>query len=246
MILNPPSENFKVIKVAGNIQVKTSGNMLSQGDVIASTETIIFKTEDARASVISKKSGRFLLSAQGKIESPLKNNLIPAMNNISSRSGSILNLIDFQTYCKGKHVILDNVSIYISPQAFLMSDTSFFYTEYTYKGESINKKLLFHKDTLIINRDQLFTIDNVAVENPESAVVKIFYFAKGSAKMISDMHLVFPEKNLIKKEVQTILGEIPTKSAADKSNEIISYLNEFYGKPDKENVIRWLKTNFGI
>lgn len=244
--LNLLVDNFKVVKVAGSIQIKKSGNLLSQGDIISSTETIIFKTEDARASVISKKNGRFVLSSQGKIEAPLKNNLIPAMNNISSRSGSILNLIDLQAYCKGKHVILDNVSMYISPKAFLLSDTSFFFAQYEYMGEKIDKKLLYKKDTLLINRDHLFTIDNVAVEIPQSAEVKIFYFSKGNAKWISDMYLVFPEKKQIKREVQTILEEMPSKSALEKSNEVISYLNEFYGKPDKENVMRWLKDNFAF
>ena len=31
-----------------------------------------------------------------------------------------------------------------------------------------------------------------------------------------------------------------------KNKEVLAYLTEFYGKPNKENVAEWLKAEFGI
>jgi len=37
-----------------------------------------------------------------------------------------------------------------------------------------------------------------------------------------------------------------SKDNAAKINEITSYVNEFYGKPNKDNFLPWLKQEFGI
>lgn len=240
------ADNYKVIKVFGTIVVKKTGSALAQGDVISASETIIFKTTDAKASVISEKTGRFVLSPGGKQEASLKSNLLPAMSNMSSRNGSLLNLVDLQAYFNGNNVILDEVRMYISPQSFPMNDNSFFYVQYEYKNEKINKKLPFKGDSLTINRDQLFTIDGAAVQHPEHIGASLYYFSNNISSLITQVNLVFPAHSQLKNEVQIILGETKQKTYKEKTNEVISYLNEFYGKPDAQNVKEWLARNTGL
>jgi hypothetical protein len=248
--ISPDSaDDYKVIKVIGSIIVKNTGNPLSQGDVIGSSEAIIFKSAGAKASVISKADGRLILAANGQSKSEgssLKNNLLPAMSNISSRSGSILNVLDLHNYCQGNHLILDEEKIFVSPKAFPMNDTGFFFARYTYKGEVIDKKLSHKKDTLVINRKQLFTIDDIAVENPEAVDISLFYYSRKVPRMISKIQLVFADKIQLKKELKTLLDEMTLKSYQQKLDEITSYLNEFYGKPDEENLKLWLRLNMAF
>ena len=40
--------------------------------------------------------------------------------------------------------------------------------------------------------------------------------------------------------------DYPDADAETKNKEVLAYLTEFYGKPNKENVAEWLKAEFGI
>ncbi len=242
-------EQYHVIKVVGKIIIKKSGSLLEQGNIITASESIIFTSPEAKASVISEKSGRLVLSSNGKKKEEavsIRANLIPAMNNISSRSGSILNSLDLQNYFQDSNVILDETRIFINPSSFVMNDTSFFFARYEYKGEMIDKKILFRQDTILLNRKQLFTIDGVAVTNPEYLNAELFYYTHKHGQKMSDLHLVFPADEQMKKEVQVILLEIKNKTYQEKVSEVVSFINEFYGKPDTENVKQWLRKQEGL
>jgi hypothetical protein len=247
--LFPAEENYKVIKVVGSIVLKKTGTQLAQGDVIAPTETIIFKSTDAKASVISPSNGRFILSSNGQIKqegSSLKSNLLPAMNNISSRSGSILNLLDLQNYCKGSHVILEELPVFIDSRAFPMNDTCFFFIRYEYKGEQIDKKVGYKGDTLLINAVNLFTIDHVPVEIPATADASLYYYAGKTARLLAPFQLVFPEEKQLVNELGILLEGSKVKTYKEKISEVISYLNEFYGNPDRENVQHWIRVKMNV
>jgi hypothetical protein len=48
----------------------------------------------------------------------------------------------------------------------------------------------------------------------------------------------------LKKEIDVFWNELNDKTFDEKANEVISYIDEFYGRPDKDNVTGWLKENF--
>ena len=85
-------DSYKVIKVDGRIIFQTSGKDMHTGDQFASNEKLNFKSQDSRAAVISKQKGRFVLTPSTKSSSASK--LLPAMNNVSSRAGALINAID--------------------------------------------------------------------------------------------------------------------------------------------------------
>jgi len=81
---------------------------------------------------------------------------------------------------------------------------------------------------------------------PLKTKVSIYYrdnAAKKSVK-VSEFVLVVPKDENLKEELNVITSEL---DGSDKiKDEITAYLNEFYGKPQKENLKDWLKKNMSL
>lgn len=244
----PDDEKYKVIKVNGQIQVKKTGKNLSQGDEFAPNTPLDFKTTDSRAAVISATKGRFVLTADNNSKG---SNMVPAMNSIATRSGAIINKIDLQNAFSNNYVIIDEVRMKIGKDAFPMNAEKFFYVEYEYNGEVIPKMLKFSNDTLIISKSDIFVIDGKPVESPYSTEIKLYYRDEtkgdlGESALISTFQAIFPDTKALKDELKIILEAVIKKTEKEKLNDVLAYMNEFYGKPDKENVKSFLLTEFNL
>lgn len=238
-------DSYKVIKVNGNITVKKTGKPLSQGDVFQESTMLDFQSTDAKATVINAEKGRFILTPKA---SGSRSNLIPAINNISSRSGAIINIIDLQNHFKGDVCVLERSAVKIASKEYNMNADNFFYLEYVYKGEKINKKMSYAGDSLVIDKAELYKVDGNAITAPDTKEVTLYYRSSKENKSynISTFNLIFPNGDDLKKEVGIILDEIKAKPNANKVDEVMSYLTEFYGKPSKDNVRDWMKKNYKI
>ena len=126
------SEKYTVIKVVGVILMKNTSNPLMAGNQILSSDPIVFKTPDAKASVISSEKGRMVLTAEGVVDKQglVKSSLIPPMSNIASRNGPILSISDVQSYFSGEYLLLSQAKGMISKSIFPMNDSSFFFIRY--------------------------------------------------------------------------------------------------------------------
>jgi len=237
---------YTVIKVFGGIQYKTTKKAMTQGDKYSSGDALIFDNSDAKAAVVNKEKGRFMITppASGKLDAPP--NFVPAMGNVSMRAGLLNNSLEVKNHFSGNYLILNKVFIKISSQTYPMSDTTFFYMTYTYKGEQINKKLAFTSDSLIIERSTLFTVDGSPIPNPDLSVMRLYYLSNNKASFISEFNPVFPDLNALKAEISVLLHEISDKNYQEKLDEVLAYLNEFYGKPNIENVKEWLHNEFKL
>jgi hypothetical protein len=239
-------QDFKVIRVNGSILLKTKGVSLETGTVFSDKEDLIFRSEDATAAVINSQKGRLILTSKNHDLSTASSNNMPSMYNISSRGGPLLNNSDLRNHFSGKYVVLDRQVIKIDNKSFPMDNNNFFFLRYIYKGEEINKKLGFRADTLIIDKNSLFTVDGKPIPNADNTAIKLYYRKGEESLLINDFDLIFPDMIQLKKEAEIILSEIKSKPAKEKIGEINSYLNEFYGKAYEENLISWLKSNFGL
>lgn len=240
------ADNYKVIKVNGKIIYQKSGNDLKQGDVFAANTKLDFKSPQSRAAVISSLKGRFVLTSSSNSNKP---NLLPAMNNMSSRAGALLNMIDLKNHFSGNYLAIGKMELSIGEEAFPLDNENFFYVQYEYNGETIPKKLPKNADEnkVIFDAEEIFKIDGKPVDvDPTSMTL---YYRKVEEKKsikINDFKPVFPNQEALKTEVQIIIDEFEQKSDTEKIDEITAYLNEFYGKPDKENLAEWLAENFDL
>ena len=241
----PVKDEYKVIKVNGKIVMSKSGKNLSTGDIFEPETKLKFVTPQSRAAVISKVKGRFVLKPDNNKSGT---NLLPAMNNIASRSGAILNLIDLKNHFKDNYLIIDQVKVSVGQDAFPMDDNNFFYLQYQHDGETIRKKLDAEDNHLIIDKSELFKIDGNPIE-PKNEETMALYYRKSAEKTSTKINTftpVFPNLDELKVEVQVIIDEYSGKDNDKIKDEVTAYLNEFYGKPNKENLESWLKKEFDI
>lgn len=240
-------DNYKVIKVSGSIQVKKTGKPLVQGDVFKENTSLQFNSPESKATVINSEKGRFVITNQSSTAKG--NNLIPAINNIASRGGAILTIIDLQNFFHDNVCVINNMKVKIVCSDYKMNKDNFFFIRYIYKGEKIDKQMSYSGDSLVLDKNELYKVDGKAITAPDGPEVNLFYMvdkSKNSVQNISTFNLVFPNETELKQEIEIMMGELKTKTTSQKIDEVMSYINEFYGKPDKDNVQPWLKFNFGL
>ncbi|HZH86635.1 MAG TPA: hypothetical protein VFD77_04910 [Brumimicrobium sp.] len=235
---NSAKDEYKVIKVIGEILYKSSGNQMGTGDVFSTETQIKFVTENARAAVISNLKGRFVLAPPSATK---KTNLVPAVNSISSRSGAIVNALDFNRHFEGDYLILNKIEVPVSPQNFPQNDKNFFFVSYSYKGEKIMKRLVAGEGNLILDQKEIFVIDGEAIPafNTE---MHLYYRDAGQKenKALSSFHAVFPNQEALRKEVAVILDEYKDATPEIQYEQVKGYINEFYGKPFDPNLKEWM------
>lgn len=231
-------DEYKVIKVNGKILYKNSGKEMSTGDIFKANVPLKFSTDNSRAAVISRLKGRFVLAPPSKSQ---KTNLVPAVNNISSRSGAIVNELDLKNHFSGNYLILDRLELPISESTFPQDKTHFFFLSYQYKDEKIAKKIPSEGSKLILDKTEIFSIDGNPID-PFNTEMVLYYRNSSSKenKMISKFNPIFPDNESLKNEVEVILNEYSEKTDEKKFNEVKGYLTEFYGKPYDDNLHEWL------
>lgn len=236
------TDKYKVIRVDGRIVFQRTKADMKKGDIFLSGTQLMFKTPASRAAVISSIKGRFVLSGSEKGQTKM----LPAANNISSRSGALINQLDLQKHFDGDYLVLNKMELEIGKQNYTMDAAHFFYLSYQHEGEKIRKKLDFTEDNkLILDKSEIFKIDGEAI-SVDKKEMTLYYRAGEASTKISVFTPVFPNLTELKDEVQIIMEEFSDKTNEVKIQEITAYLGEFYGKPQKENLGLWLKQEFGL
>lgn len=231
-------DEYKVIKVIGKIMYKQSGKAMSTGDVFRSSASLVFKSDNSRAAVISRVKGRFVLAPPSKAQTT---NLVPAVNTISSRSGAIVNDLDVKRHFEGDYLIINEVAVPVSPQTFPQDEQHFFFLSYMYEGEKIMKKLGNRGEKLIINKSDVFSIDGEPIEPYDTEMTLYYRDAKSKENTkLSTFTMVVPDEELLEKEVSVILKEYEDKPSDEQFKQVKGYLTEFYGKPFDQSLKSWL------
>ncbi len=236
------SDKYKVIKVDGRIIFQRTKADMKIGDIFVSGTELSFTSPQSRAAVISSLKGRFVLSASEKGQTKI----LPAANNISSRSGALINLVDLQNHFSGDYLVLDQAKLEIGQENFPMNETNFFYLSYEYNGEKIRKKLNYEEgNLLVLSKDEIYKIDGEPI-SVQVMGMALYYRSGETSTKISEFKPVFPNLDELKDEVRIILDEFSDKSTDVQIQEVTAYLAEFYGKPQRENLGAWLEINFGL
>ena len=234
--------SYKVIKINGQILFVKTGNNMKRGDVFSSGIPLKFITYNSRAAVMSQ-STRFILqaNAKGKVK------ILPATSNVTSRAGALINLVDLQNHFSGKYLIFDNEKLQIGKEAFPMNEKHFFYVKYDYKGETIAKQLSFEDNYLLIKKEELFKVDGKSIPVDEKEMT-LFYRDNETKKSykINTFTPVFPDLDELKNEVKILVDELGECTSETKISQITAYVNDFYGKPQKDNLMNWLEQEFNL
>ena len=235
------ADKFNVINVQGKIVFANSGVEMKRGDVYISGMNLNFVNSKSRAAIVNKTQGRYVLtgSSKGKVK------VLPAANNISSRAGAILNIVDLKKHFSDRYLILKRSEVQIGKDAFPMGNKDFFYLTYEYQGEEIAKKLRNEDDMLILDRDEIFKIDGKAIPYEEKEMT-LYYRKEGKGMKINTFVPVFADNDKLVAEVKILIESYQDVSDEEKVQEITAYLNEFYGNAHRANLNSWLKAEFNL
>jgi len=244
-------DNFTVIKVSGNIVIERTGSSLSTGTAFAQNENLLFKIPESRAAVINPRRGRFLLTYENLAEfRNSKSNFLPSAGKISTRNiGTSPKVNDLKDQFEGNYVIFNEIKIKIDTAVYPLSGKKFFYITYDYKNKTINKKLAFNIDTLLIKKNELLTVDGKEIPDPQINQMKLVYLEEGAANVSTPVCFftpVFPDFKILTQEIKIIIDQMDMKTYNEKINEISAFIREFYGKVDENNLKKWLNENFGL
>lgn len=242
------TSSYKVIRVNGKIVFVQTRSSMKQGDMYVAGTAIDFDTDQSRAAIINKLKGRCVLKPAKKGKAIV----LPAANNINSRSGAIINKIDINNHFNDNYLVIGKMKIEISERSFPQNEKNFFYLAYEYKknatdkaGELIRKKLPYDGNKLILDRDEIFSVDNqpIPVQKTEMA---LYYMSGDSGERLAEFNPIFPDLDNLKAEVLILLSESDKVEKSAQIKEVTAYLNEFYGKPQKDNLTKWLESEFEL
>jgi len=235
------ADQYKVIKVDGQIIFRKTKIPMKQGDVFISGTPIEFSTPQSRAAVISSAKGRFVISASDNGEAKV----LPATNNVSSRAGSITNWVGLQMQFSGRVLILGEMRLKLFGESLQMTDSTFFFLTYVHNDENIIKKIPYDNQFLILNKEEIFKIDGQPIEVSEKQMT-LYRSESGKAFRMGEFTPVFPDLEILKTEITILLLECAEMSDGTKRNEVKGYLNDFYAKPETDNVNNWLTSEFNL
>jgi hypothetical protein len=242
---------FTVIKVSGKIVIERTGSPLGIGTSFAQNENLLFKIPESRAAVINPRMGRFLITANNVNEfRNAKSNYLPAPGRMSTRAiEQIYDPGDLARNIKDDYIILNRNKVLVDTSIYPMSAEKYFYISYDLNEKTINKKLSFNADTLIILKKELLTVDGKELSSPEITYMKLIYYLENgnfTNKNVSVFAPVFPDINTLKQELKIITDQMELKPYEEVFKEIKTFLSEFYGNIDETDLKIWLKENFGL
>ena len=253
------SQPLYVIHTNGIIQNLTAGDTLKVGSKINLEDKLLFKAPNAVAAVIDPQKGRFTICADSlknennEIEfvSFVKDCFFLSQKRVSTRGGVINNFVDLQNhFSKRRYLILDTLKISINPETFPMSKNTFFYVRYLYENEIVNKRLESVENTLLISKETLFTIDGKEVPSQQVSDIKLYYyFTRGKdgdikSLKICDFDPIFVDTAYLETQIELLISSLKPETEDEIENEVLCFLNEFYGVPNINNLRNWLRNNF--
>lgn len=120
-------------------------------------------------------------------------------------------------------ILGDSFSVKVSSTSYPMDDNKFFYVQYQYQGEAINKKLANKEDNLIISVDEFFAIDGKAIPSEEVSDIKLFYYNAESQESMMMTSVIF---SVVSNED---LKSISEQMEGDMDG-MLEVINSLYGK----------------
>lgn len=249
-------DSYHVLQIKGTVK-KSGGLLVKRGDKLTSNISLRFMNKASMLLVNSQKYGRMVLHPNPKGKeisetSYLLSNLI-SRKKASTRSGALNNSIDLKKYLETEAYLIlgKEASLKINPKAFPMSENAFFYLNYQYEGESINKILFYEGNQLFFSQKEIFKIDDTPIVPEKVTDLKVFYYEKDGQKstFISDFNPVFIPEEEVKTPFDSMIAL--SQESEISSVEILemteNYLVRYYGgKIDKAHLRNWLIQQYQI
>jgi hypothetical protein len=223
------AENYKVVKVQGEIQRVKTGNNLSIGEDVVSNENLNFKNNYSRAVVVNKDKGCMILSANADNGGP---QFMPSPSNMSVRAALPTQPTEVLDFFDGNVAITGYDSLRIDDEKLLIGDDSYFTVNYNVNGNEVSEKLALKNGKLAFPACLL---------NDKPEKVDICYNDEFGVSNKTQFVPVYIDNAVLKEELSLIFDSLKKKE--NKVSASLSFVNDFYGKTTSEAVEAWIKNN---
>ncbi|MEM9919218.1 MAG: hypothetical protein AAF990_14040 [Bacteroidota bacterium] len=237
-------KTFTVFMMRGKIQNAYTREWLRPLSKFSSKDKLMFSAPTDRLGLVDQQQKSYI----AKPASRLPGYHLKAIRGVwNTRPGKINSYFDFRQYLDGKDFLIlgDSVSIEVGRKEFPMDSRRFFIIQYHWKKEVINKRLDHSGNRLIIKRDKLYQVDGQAIEASEVDDYAFYYYNDSipESKRINRFTPIFPQKDSLLKEVQTLLKIVDDAPRDTLQKMVENYLFEAYGVPEKNNLAWWMDTH---
>lgn len=235
------AQSYTVIHSIGEIYNLQTGKYLQKGMKIDETAALRFDSQNARAAVLSSSRGRYIIqetsssTSQSDAAYTLSSIISPARGKLSTRSGGINNALDFKKHFEdGPIAVFDmRYILNISPSAFPMNEDKFFYTQYNYEGELINKKLSNNEASLIFD-GTIYSIDDQPVDPENVGEMTLFYY--NNTTQVSSQITKIQLAHVSNEDLISISSNFEQPTSEENLLTISEWVNDLYGKCTAEQV----------
>lgn len=126
--------------------------------------------------------------------------------------------------------------------------------QYLMLGFTLNNKRsedtvnLAYRWVIVFNKESLEAEnDHNAIETIPNAVL-FYYNDNGAPVKVSEFNIIMPNLEALKQKIAPIVETMRNdgKSVGQIQQEAIRVMNEFYGKPEEEDALRWLNKTFNL
>ena len=249
-------QNLHVIAVKGNIKSKKLGKNLRPGDIIPSEDIVTFRDKDDFLTLYTVDGVRKFVAYPEKRFKKKKNifNLPEVLKDgqpsIIPVNPELKILEDSRLFFTTRPFLVLGGEMKMSlPKAlFPMSKALFFYVNYDFKEDNIDKKIEYKIDSLIIRKRDMFKIDGKEVDSKYAENFKLYYYNQPKTKhtLIGKWKPMFPIDERLREETDVLLNLLKQKNADDTLivTEMAGFFNQHYGNVESENFKKWIHDNY--
>lgn len=172
-VISSSAENLKVLAI-NHGKVWADGKLLQQNSIFKSDAKIRWEDNLQVVKVIGLESHKIsVIPAKTLITGKMTtmSELIFQKQRLASRNGIFLNMQDIQAYFSSPIALMNSIAIETD---ILQDETHFFFLQYEYNGEIINKKLPTKEHCFFLN-DEIYKIDDIPF-SPITMVTKLCYY----------------------------------------------------------------------
>lgn len=244
------SQCYTVLSVKGEIILEKTGQPLREMDEICASDKLTFKSSDSKAAVLSSEQGRFVIKpdknkTNDKLTAFVKSVLSQGTGTLSTRGEVTLENEFGESY-----FIIGTGRLHIDTKTYPMTESNFFYIKYKYGSEDVNKKLKFIKDTLLLDKESVYKVDEKEINPAKVQSVSLYYYEKdkNASTKIASFSLEFANENKLTGELKSYINLL--KNAGKENDfiiqEVMLYLNDVYGNINYDNIKAWLFDKYAL
>lgn len=265
ILFQQKAEIYHVVHVKGIVINKKTNQALKIQDQLKSSDELIYQTDDAKVVVYSTGKGRFLLDKPtaenaGKPDAPLseywtfvKSIFIPSSEteHLSTRSLANPGVDDLESFFGISTFVFigDMYKLRIDKYTYPMTGSKYFVYRYNYNEVDYSKRVTHSGDTLIFNRNSLYTINGKVINPEEAGKVEIYYFnTRTSPLKITTLLPVFLPEDQLKKELGAMLSILKNENLSREGllNQLYEHVVGVYGPTNRKMLEEWIDRNFTI